>query len=71
LARMTGLKNNALNSYAKKAGVVTPGQGKRNHRYSPVEVSQILDAIIANATDRTIVAKCETALRDVKSLLNR
>jgi hypothetical protein len=42
LREMTGLENTALNRYAKRAHVTTPGRGRKNHVYSATEARAIL-----------------------------
>jgi len=68
LRQMTGLENTALNKYAKKAGVKTPGRGQKNHKYSSADVRAILEVILENATEKKVLTKCREALRDLTKI---
>lgn len=62
LREMTTLGNTALNEYAKKAGVATPGRGQKNFRYSAVDVRKILRVIIEGTTEKRVLTRCQAAL---------
>lgn len=62
LLDMTGVSSGTLNTYAKKAGVVTPGRGGHNHRYAAEDVLAILRTIISSASNRAIRKRCQEAL---------
>ena len=68
LREMTGLGNTALNQYAKRAKVTTPGRGQKNFRYSATDVRAILDTIIAYSSDTTVRAKCQSSLRNLAEI---
>lgn len=56
--RMTGVSDTTLARYARRAGVQTPQQGKKNHRYSGEEVRAILGEIAANIRCRQTRDRC-------------
>jgi hypothetical protein len=62
LREMTGLGNTALNKYAKMAGVATPSRGQKNFRYSLADARAVLEAIIAEATEQSVLKRCRAAL---------
>lgn len=66
-----GISNSTLNSYAKKAGVKTPGRGKRNHRYSLAEVKSILDCIVRNCNTTDTRQQCESALSKLDEITQK
>lgn len=68
LRELTGLKNTALNSYAKLAEVETPRKGQRNYRYSVEDVRRILNAIIAHSSEKALLARCRTALHNLPEI---
>lgn len=62
LREMTTLGNTALNEYAKKAGVTTPGRGQKNFRYNVADVRKILRVIIEGTTETRVLTRCQAAL---------
>ncbi len=66
LRELTGLGNTALNQYARKSGVTTPRRGQRNFRYSAGDVRAILETIVANTGEETLLARCRAALKDLQ-----
>lgn len=62
LREMTALGNTALNEYAKKAGVTTPGRGQKNFRYGAADVRKILRVIIEGTTEKRVLTRCQAAL---------
>lgn len=68
LREMTGLKNTALNRYAKKANVKTPQQGEKNFQYPAADVRAILEAIIASTAEDALRGKCSNALRHLPEI---
>jgi hypothetical protein len=68
LRELTGLKNTAVNKYAKLAEVETPRQGQRNYRYSADDVRRILNFIIAHSSEKALLARCRTALRSLPEI---
>lgn len=65
LRDLIGLRNTALNKYAKLAGVETPRRGQRNFQYGAADVRRILDAIITYSSEEVLVARCQAALREI------
>lgn len=65
LRSMTGLGNTAINSYAKKAGVKTPGRGQRNFQYPRQDVYRILQQIVVETAAPETNARCQRALRNL------
>lgn len=65
LRNMTGLAGNTVNKYAKKAGVATPGRGKKDYRCPADDMRKILKTIIENTTDRRVKKKCEESLANL------
>lgn len=65
LRGLTGLKNTALNKYAKLAGVATPRRGERNFRYSADDVRRILNAIVTHSSEEALAARGRAALREI------
>jgi hypothetical protein len=63
LRTMTGLRNTALNRYAKEAGVETPRRGKKDFRYSVEAVRKILARIAEGATEQRLKERCNEALQ--------
>jgi hypothetical protein len=68
LRDLTGLRNAALNRYAKLAGVRTPRRGERIFCYSLADVRRILDAIITHSSEKALLAHCRTALRSLQEI---
>jgi MerR HTH family regulatory protein len=56
--RMTGVSDTTLSRYVRRAGVQTPRQGKKNHRYTEDEVKAILGEIAANIRCRQTRDRC-------------
>lgn len=65
LRELAGLKNTALNKYARLAGVRRPRRGQRNFQYSATDVRLILDAIIASTSEAAVLARCRAARREI------
>jgi len=63
LVNLTDADSRTLNRYAKRAGVKTPGPGKRNHTYTLDEARQILEAMAQYCTQQTMRGKAERALQ--------
>lgn len=61
-----GISTATLNKYAKQAEVPTPGQGKRDHRYSAVERIAILEAIVRSGSS-ALVKAARSRLADMPS----
>lgn len=61
------VSNTTLNTYAKKAGVKTPGRGKRNHRYTHDDVCKILNSMIKFSSDQAMIGRCQQALSDINN----
>lgn len=59
---MADISNTTLSRYAKRAGIKTPGRGKRNHQYSDDEVRKVLQEIIDNTSDRATKKHCRDSL---------
>lgn len=68
IKKMTGLSDTTINNYAKLAGVVTPGRGKRNHRYSETDVIRILQCIVEKSDSPFIIERCSTELARLHQL---
>jgi|GEM_PF-5099459 len=68
LRELTGLGNTALNRYAKLTGVATPGRGGKNFRYSAANARAILETIIANTSEDTLLEKCRAELANLKEI---
>lgn len=66
LRDMTGLCNETIHKYAKRAGVVTPGRGKRNWVYSTADMRVILQRILLDSSENAARSKCYEALRNLK-----
>jgi hypothetical protein len=62
--KMTGVSDTTLTRYARRAGVQTPLQGKKNHRYSGEEVRAILGQIAANIRCQQTRDRCCGLLAD-------
>lgn len=69
LRELTGLKNAALNKYAKLAEVKTPRRGQRDFRYGAADVRAILNAIISNTSERAVLSQCRNALRSLPEIV--
>jgi hypothetical protein len=63
---MIGASDSTLNTYAKMAGVSTPSRGKKNHRYTISEVRSILQKIIHEASNRSLLSRCKQALSEIE-----
>ncbi len=68
LREMVGLKNSALNRYAKAANVTRPGRGQRNFRYAATDVRAILQTIVCNASEAALLKRCATALQNLPKI---
>ncbi len=68
LASELGVSTKTINTYAKIAGIPTPGRGKRNFRYSEIDRIAILAHAASNASsDLDIVAKAKIALQETET----
>ena len=56
--QLTGVSDTTLCRYAKRAGVQTPRQGKKNHRYSGPEVKAILIQMASNIRCQATRQRC-------------
>jgi hypothetical protein len=61
------ISDTTLNSYAKAAGVTTPGKGHRDHRYSTEDASKICEHITSNVSTTGIVDPARKMLAEIQT----
>ena len=67
IAKELGVTSRTLNTYAKGAGVTTPGKGKRDHRYSASERRLILQFAANKGGDAEVAERARTLLKETES----
>ena len=63
---LVGVSDTTLNHYAKKAGVPTPGHGKRNHRYTAEEAEKIVGEMAKSTSEGAMKKKALEALEKLR-----
>ncbi len=66
LSEMFDISSDTLRTYAKAAGVKTPGRGAKNHRYSRSEAHRIALQIANGTTNSDMRARCLKAAENLK-----
>lgn len=67
VSRALGITSTTLNTYARGAGVNTPGRGKRNFRYSQADCEAICLHVIGNVSESKIRKKAQQFQEEIKS----
>ncbi len=67
LLNILDIGNTTLNTYAKKAGVRTPGRGKKNHKYSHQDVVRICNKIVEESSNKEMNSRAENLLSELEN----
>ncbi|HNQ22645.1 MAG TPA: hypothetical protein PKK06_06080 [Phycisphaerae bacterium] len=62
LRGLTGVTNDTLNKYAKRAGLTTARPGQRNFCYSPGDAMKLVQTMLAVNTENATRERCQAAL---------
>jgi len=64
LRDLANLTATPFRNYVRKAGFDTPGQGKKNHRYTDTQARKILECVRNNCSEKRIKSRCSEALKE-------